>query len=127
MTVISLKGDCMSSNDELSTDQSISKQIPKLEKSLAARLVRLETKLVRGFEEQGIVTELGPDWLWVDHKAGTITIDTLGHSLMAIIKEIRRDGAELLPEYTIFFDDKAIGSLRLKELGVWMRNERNLK
>lgn len=108
----------MTSNDGVSTGQLISKQISKMEKRLETRLVRLETKLVRGFEEQGVVTELGADWLWVDHRAGTVTIDTLGHSLMAIVKEIRRDGAELLPEYTIVFNDSVIGSLRLKELEV---------
>lgn len=66
---------------------------------LTARLVRIESKLVRGFEELGV--ELGVDkrWLTVDDAANTIYVSTLGRSMQVIIQEMKALGATKVGEY----------------------------
>lgn len=66
---------------------------------LTARLVRIESKLVRGFEELGV--ELGVDkrWLTVDDASNIIYVSTLGRSMQVIIQEMKALGATKVGEY----------------------------
>lgn len=63
------------------------------EKSVMARLVRIESKLVRGFEELGVNIDQEDDWLTVDDKNNYVYISTMGRSLTVILTEMARHGA----------------------------------
>lgn len=66
---------------------------------LTARLIRIESKLVRGFEELGV--ELGVDkrWLTVDDASNTVYVSTMGRSMQVIIQEMKARGATKVGEY----------------------------
>lgn len=75
-------------------------------------LTRLESKLVRGFEELGINIDKDPDWLSVDDDAGIVYITTLGRSLMVMLADMERKGAtrEGYP-YEIVCNGNTIGTI----------------
>ena len=104
-------------NDKWVEDLSaVSKKINKLEKSLARRLIRTESRLVRGFAELGVDIGGEPGWAELDEQKKIITIDTLGRSLVVLITELERLGANHYGElYTIVYDGEIIGSIRLCE------------
>lgn len=57
------------------------------------RLTRMESKLVRGFEELGVNIDKDHDWLSVDDASNTVYIATLGRSLMVTLSDMQRMGA----------------------------------
>ena len=57
------------------------------------RLKRIESKLVRGFEELGVGTEVDSNWLSVDNRSKSVTITTMGRSLKVIQQRIKERGA----------------------------------
>jgi hypothetical protein len=61
--------------------------------SLVQRLVRLESKLVRGFEELGVSVDADHDWISVEDETNTVYISTLGRSLTVIMQEMKARGA----------------------------------
>lgn len=61
--------------------------------SIENRLVRMETKLIRGFEELGVDTDTDPNWLSVHGQE--IHVTTIGRSLMVIMETAKKHGAEL--------------------------------
>lgn len=63
------------------------------EKSVMARLVRVESKLVRGFEELGVNIDQEDNWLTVDDANRYVYISTMGRSLTVILTEMARHGA----------------------------------
>lgn len=63
------------------------------EKSVMARLVRVESKLVRGFEELGVNIDQEDDWLTVDDAHNYVYISTMGRSLTVILSDMARHGA----------------------------------
>lgn len=75
-------------------------------------LTRIESKLVRGFEELGINIDKDPEWLSVDDDAGVVYVTTLGRSMMVIIADMQRKGAsrEGYP-YEIVFNGEAVGTI----------------
>lgn len=50
-----------------------------IEKELMNRMTRIETKLVRGFEELGVNIDKDNEWITVDDDARVVYISTLGH------------------------------------------------
>lgn len=62
-------------------------------KELRTRLIRLESKLVRGFEELGVSLDVDRDWLSVDDAANIVYVATLGRSLTVILQEMKARGA----------------------------------
>lgn len=63
------------------------------EKNLARQLTRIETKLVRGFEELGINIDKDDHWLTVDDAALVVYVSTLGRSMSVLLTDMQRNGA----------------------------------
>lgn len=63
------------------------------EKDVINRLIRLESKLVRGFEELGVNIASRDDWLTVDDATRTVFISTLGRSMTVMLNDMARAGA----------------------------------
>ena len=79
------------------------------------RLIRIESRLVRGFEEMGICLELDPDWLTVNESELTVEVSTLGRSYAVLIKEMKARGAKSFGEaYTLIYRRESIGSIILR-------------
>lgn len=71
------------------------------------RLTRMETKMIRGFEELGVDTDIDHDWLSVQD--GTIFIANLGRSLKVIMETARKKGAKIGEhEYEIVHKGKVV-------------------
>lgn len=82
------------------------------DRDLKNHLIRLESKLVRGFEELGINIDKDPDWMVVDDDAGVVYVTTLGRSLMVMLADMRRKGASREGySYDIIFKDSKIGTV----------------
>lgn len=64
-----------------------------------SRLIRLESKLVRGFEELGISLDAQRDWLSVDDASNTVYVSTLGRSLSVIMQEMKAKGATKVGDF----------------------------
>ncbi|WP_411358234.1 hypothetical protein [Pseudidiomarina salilacus] len=80
--------------------------------SLYKRLVRLETKLSRGFEELGICLESDPNWLKVDEKRKRVLLSNEGRSLIVIREAMRRQGAMSVGElYELVYAGAVIGTI----------------
>lgn len=62
-------------------------------RDVRTRLIRMESKLVRGFEELGVSLEVDADWLSVDDAANIVYVSTLGRSLTVIMQEMKARGA----------------------------------
>lgn len=77
----------------MNNEDGIIKRLSRLEKETLSRLVRVESKLVRGFEELGISTDKDDDWLTVDNAARMVYVSTIGRSLMVLLSDMGRLGA----------------------------------
>lgn len=81
-------------------------------KELHNRMARIESKLVRGFEELGVNITTSHDWLSVDDQSQVVYISTLGRSLMVIISDMARRGATKIgKEYTLVHQGSDVGSI----------------
>jgi hypothetical protein len=67
--------------------------------SPAHRLTRIESKLVRGFEELGVSLDVDPDWMTVDDEENTVYVSTIGRSLVVVIQEMKARGAEKVGQH----------------------------
>lgn len=63
------------------------------------RLVRIESKLVRGFEELGVELGVDKEWLSVEDLSNTVYVSTMGRSMQVIIQEMKARGATKVGEY----------------------------
>jgi len=63
------------------------------ERDLSRRLIRIESKLVRGFEELGVNIDGDTTWLTVDNSAKDVYVSTLGRSLIVTLSDMQRGGA----------------------------------
>lgn len=69
---------------------------------------------MRGFAELGVDVGGEPGWADLDEQNKTLTIDTLGRSVVVLIAELERLGAKQYGElYTIVYGGEVIGSIRL--------------
>lgn len=66
---------------------------------ITARLIRIESKLVRGFEELGVSLDVDNKWLTVDDESNTVYISTMGRSMQVIIQEMKLRGATKVGDY----------------------------
>jgi hypothetical protein len=86
--------------------------VATFEKSVMARLVRVESKLVRGFEELGVNIDQEDDWLIVDDNNNYVHISTLGRSIIVILTEMARNGATKEGhEYELIHNGEMIGTV----------------
>lgn len=81
-------------------------------KELSNRLVRIESKLVRGFEELGVNIDSQPDWLTVDDASRVVYLSTLGRSLTVMQTDMARRGAtQVGKEYDIVHRGDLAGTI----------------
>jgi hypothetical protein len=67
---------------------------PRDLRDLHQRVQRIESKLVRGFEELGVNISTDDNWMTVDNDHKVVYIDSLGRSLMVIRSDMLRHGAD---------------------------------
>ncbi len=76
------------------------------------RLARIETRMVRGFEEIGINVTGDRSWLIVSNDARTIDVNSSARSLHVIRETAKAKGA-LYKEYTLLENGQPVGSIKL--------------
>lgn len=82
------------------------------ERDIINRLIRIESKLVRGFEELGVNIVSRDDWLSVDDPARTVFVSTLGRSLTVLLSDMDRAGAtQVGKEYEIVHKGEIVGTV----------------
>lgn len=87
------------------------------DRDVMARLVRIESKLVRGFEELGVNIDTTSDWLRVDDLQRVVYINTLGRSLAVLLTDMARNGAtQIGKEYDIVHAGDLIGTIVFRKL-----------
>ncbi len=78
------------------------------------RLVRLESKVVRGFEEMGIDTDANPNWLSVDDASRVIYVSTIARSFKLMHSvAIAKGASQFGKEYDIVHKGDVIGTMTL--------------
>lgn len=88
-----------------------------LEKELMNRLTRIETKLVRGFEELGVNIDKDTEWLSLDEPNRVVYISTLGRSMTVMLSDMQRAGA--IKEgswYDIVHRGDVVGTIAFKKI-----------
>lgn len=68
-------------------------------RELITRLTRMETKLVRGFEELGVNIDKDNEWITIDDEARVVYISTLGRSMTVLLSDMARLGATQYGKY----------------------------
>jgi len=77
---------------------------------VTSRLIRIESKLVRGFEELGVSLDVDKQWLTVDNSSNTVYVSTIGRSIQVIVQEMKARGATKEGEfYDIVQAGKIVG------------------
>lgn len=84
----------------------------QFDRDLMNRLVRIESKLVRGFEELGVNIDKDSEWLSVDDAARVVYVATLGRSLLVTISDMARCGAtQVGRSYDIVHKGNVVGTV----------------
>ena len=92
------------------TDAHIHRQINN-------RLIRIESKLVRGFEELCVNIDADQDWLRVDDVRRQVHVQTIGRSLTVMLSDMAKGGAtQVGKEYDIYHNGAYTGSIVFKGL-----------
>jgi hypothetical protein len=82
------------------------------ERELMNRLIRIESKLVRGFEEIGVNIDKDANWLSVDNASRVVYIATLGRSMTVILSDMAREGATHTGEvYELIHKGDVVGTI----------------
>lgn len=80
------------------------------ERDILNRLIRLESRLVRGFEELGINIDHNADWLSVDDGGRIVYVASLGRSLSVMLTDMARKGATHMGKpYEIVHQGETVG------------------
>ena len=104
-------------NGEEVTLAAVNRRVSKIQRGMNNRLTRIESKLVRGFEELGISTDKNPEWLQVDDDAMVVYIDTIGRSIMVMLADMARAGATKFGQsYEIIHNEKSYGFIVLQPI-----------
>ena len=95
--------------------KSISVNKSEIEKNstgdLANRLVRIETRLVRGFEELGINIDSDDQWFFIDDINKTITLKTLGRSFKVLQNLVNKPDKTAKIPYSLYFKNELFGQI----------------
>lgn len=87
------------------------------EREVMNRLVRVESKLVRGFEELGVNIDADTDWITVDDAARVVYIATLGRSMTVMLSDMVRLGATQFGKaYDITHRGELVGTVILRRV-----------
>ena len=88
-----------------------------IDKELINRLTRIETKLVRGFEELGVNIDKDAEWLSVDEPNRVVYISTLGRSMTVMLSDMQRAGASKENDwYDIVHRGNVVGTILFKKI-----------
>jgi len=88
-----------------------------IEKELMNRLTRIETKLVRGFEELGVNIDKDTEWLSVDEQNLVVYISTLGRSMTVMLSDMARAGATQVGRiYDIVHRGDVVGTITFRPI-----------
>lgn len=86
-------------------------------KELVNRLTRIETKLVRGFEELGVNIDKDNEWITVDDESRVVYISTLGRSMTVMLSDMARLGATKYgSEYDVVHRGELIGTVVFRKI-----------
>lgn len=86
-------------------------------KDLLFRLTRIETKLVRGFEELGVNIDKDNEWLSIDEQSRVVYVSTLGRSITVMLSDMARAGAtQVGKEYDIVHRGDLIGTIMFRKI-----------
>jgi hypothetical protein len=87
------------------------------DKELLFRLTRIETKLVRGFEELGVNIDKDNEWLSIDEQSRVVYVSTLGRSITVMLSDMARAGAtQVGKEYDIVHRGDVIGTILFRKI-----------
>ncbi len=87
------------------------------EREVMNRLVRVESKLVRGFEELGVNIDKDTDWLTLDDNARLVYISTMGRSMTVLLSDMARAGATHVgKEYEIIHKGEVVGTVMFQPI-----------
>ena len=101
----------------MNNEDGIIKRLSRLEKETLGRLVRVESKLVRGFEELGISTDKDGDWRTVDDAARIVYVSTIGRSLMVLLTDMERLGASHYGEnYEVVHKGETVAAVEFRKV-----------
>lgn len=75
------------------------------------RLQRLETRMVRGFTELGVVVTDDEDWFEVDHVLHSVTVSGASKSIRAIQLALAKSSATPGEVYELFVGDEYTGTI----------------
>lgn len=90
---------------------------PKIDRELINRLTRIETKLVRGFEELGVNIDRDSEWLTLDEPAAVVYVSTLGRSMTVLLSDMARAGAtQEGKEYDVVHRGELIGTVVFRKI-----------
>ena len=96
---------------------TLNRKLSRIEREITTRLTRMESKLVRGFEELGISTDKKTDWLTVDDDARVVYVDTIGRSLMVLLNDMVRVGATHIGEqYEVVHRSQTVAVIELQKV-----------
>ena len=100
---------------------------PKFERELFNRLVRIESKLVRGFEELGVNIDADSAWLSIDEPSRTVYVSTLGRSVTVLLSDMARAGAtQVGKEYNIIHRGDVASKVNASHIGTFTRVDEKL-
>ena len=95
--------------------KSISINKSEIEKNstrdFANRLVRIESRLVRGFEELGINIDSDDQWFLIDDVNKTITLKTLGRSFKVLQNLANKPNKNAKIPYSLYFENELFGQI----------------
>lgn len=87
------------------------------EREVMNRLIRIESKLMRGFEELGINIDKDSEWLTVDDNSRLVYISTMGRSMTVLLSDMARVGATHVgKEYEIIHKGEVVGTVMFQPI-----------
>lgn len=85
------------------------------DKQVITRLQRIESRLVRGFDELGVRVQDDADWFSVDHARRIITLTTMAKSVSSIRMAMVRAGCGIHLTYDVRVGDTRVCSIALDQ------------
>jgi hypothetical protein len=89
----------------------------KFERDMMNRVMRIETKLTRGFEELGVNIDADTEWLTLDEEQCVVYVSTMGRSMTVLLSDMARAGAtQEGKHYDIVHRGEVVGSVVFRKI-----------
>lgn len=83
-------------------------------KDLVRRMIRIESRLVRGFEEIGVDLSVETGWLTVNNEKQEVYINSLGRSFSVMLNTMKENGANRFGQaYDVIYKNELVGTIVL--------------